>query len=385
MSAKQRKPLPDVPSTDPWVGPFLQNPGIDRMTIAWIRRNNEACELLYGIEEAEKRIMVQPSRRIEGSSDWFYEVSLTDLMPDTLYAYTLACPGGNISACFRTFPENPKDITFICYGDNKSDFATHARVAEKFERHNPAFIMHSGDMTERGTYEEYRPYFFYPLRHVIDRYPLFPARGNHERDGRAYRQVFCLPRGETWYSFDAGPVHALVVDTTGWRHDWEKDDISRMYDWVEADLCRSQAPWKIVMQHEPSYDLGHRKDDWGWDDFLPVFRKYGVDLTLAAHAHGYQRLYPMFTPGENDNNPITHVISAGAGGGISSKALDKSDFLAAEARRYNYVVFSVSEEDLSAQVFSDDDDLLDSFSLSKIGGKYHPDILASALDEAEYP
>ncbi len=385
MNAKQRKPLPYVPSTDPWVGPFLQNPGMNQMKIAWIRRDDAVCDFFYGREAPGKQLHVQPSRQIKGSSDWFYEVSLTDLLPDTLYSYTLICPDAKTSATFRTFPERSKEITFICYGDNKQDFSTHARVAEKFEKHNPAFIMHSGDMTERGTYEEYRPYFFFPLRHVIDRFPLFPARGNHERDGVAYKEVFCLPGGETWYSFDAGPVHALVVDTTGWRHDWEKDDISRMYEWVKSDLCDCQAPWKIVMQHEPSYDLGHRKDDWGWDDFLPIFRKYGIDLTVAAHAHGYQRLHQMFTPGENDNNPVTHLISAGAGGGIGSKTLDKSKFLAAEARRYNYVVFSASEENLSAQVFSDDDELLDSFSLSKIGGEYHPDFIASSLDETEYP
>ena len=384
--AKEKQPLPQVPATDPLVGPFLQNPAAHAMTVAWIRADDRPCEFSFGTGPDDRRgLTVSPKRAIEGEGDFFYEVVLPELNPDTCYSYALRCPGGTAESAFRTFPARVASGTFIYYGDNKSDFETHERVATLLARHEPAFVMHSGDMTDHGGYEEYRPYFFYPLRNVIDHIPLLPGRGNHEGNGNAYRQVFSLPEGDTWYSCDYGPVHVVVLDTTGWRHECEKDDISRMYKWCEEDLSATEAVWKLVMHHEPCYDLGWRKDDWGHKDFLPLLRRHGVDVMLSGHAHGYQRLHPMKTPSENDANPITHIVSAGAGGAIGSKPVDDSVFLAAEFRRHNYVLFTLEGESLRGRVFSDADELLDEFMLEKPGGAYTPSFLAAAMDERQYP
>jgi hypothetical protein len=138
------------------------------------------------------------------------------------------------------------------------------------------------------------------------------------------------------------------------------------------------------MYHEPSFDLGWRKDDWGRKDFLPLMRRGGVDLTFSGHAHGYQRLRPMIAKGENDRHPITHVISAGAGANIGKKGLDESPFLVAEARRFNYMPISIAGERLTAKVLSDDDELLDEFVLQKRNGQYVESVLEQALPAEDY-
>jgi len=356
------------------------------MTVAWIRSGSEECSLRYGIDgRAPTSVKVSPLRPIEESSDSFYAARLTGLQPGTRHDYTLSTPGGEYSSYFRTFPEDPASFSFIYYGDNKSGHDMHRKLGRLFDQHAPWFAMHSGDMTDHGGYEEYRTFLFDPVRDVIDHLPFFPGRGNHEGDGKAYRQVFCLPGGETWYSFDLGGAHFVVLDTTGWRHAWEKDDVRRMYDWLEADLAAAaRATWKIVMHHEPSYDLGWRKDDWGRKDFLPLMRRGGVDLTFSGHAHGYQRLRPMIAAGENDGHPITHVISAGAGAAIGERTLDESPFLVCQARRFNYVPVTIEGGRLTARVLSDEDELLDEFVLEKHGGSYAPSVLDQALPAEDY-
>jgi predicted phosphodiesterase len=378
---------PTPPERDPKVGPYLQNVGTDRIAISWIREGDERCILEYGPDGGDRsELTVGPRRQVKDTNDFIYSVRLTELLPGTRYVYLVRTPRGRHAATFRTLPSSPDGFTFIYYGDNKDGRDVHRRVASRFDRHQPLFVMHSGDMTNHGLYAEYAPLFFAPLREVIDRLPLFVGRGNHEGDGVAYRQVFDLPIGETWYSFDCGRAHFIVLDTTGWRHDTEKDDIRRMHEWLERDLAAAaRATWKIAMYHEPSYDLGWRKDDWGLKDFLPLMRRGGVDLTLSGHAHGYQRLHPMIASGENERRPITHIISAGAGANIGHKPLDASPFLAADARRFNYLPITIAGERLVARVYSDDDDLLDEFELVKHAGEYDETFLRRALRAEEYP
>ncbi len=378
--------LPALPDSDPWIGPYLENPGPETVTLSWVRRDASPCALTVAAPgEPERALTVKAHAHIGENGDWLYRVRLDSLTPGIRYSYVLHCPSASVESEFRTFPLESDRIVFVYYGDNKSIFDIHRRVVARFARHEPLFLMHSGDMTERGRYEEYRPYFFHPLRDTISRFPLYPARGNHEGDGRAFRELFDLPGGQPWYSFDCGPVHGIVLDTTGWRHPAEHRDIPAMRAWLEEDLARRHAPWTIAMYHEPSYDLGWRKDDWGREDFLPVLRRAGADITLSGHAHGYQRLHPMFAPGQNDTHPITHIVSAGAGAPIGAKPLDASPFLAAQARRFNYMVFTAERERLSAQVFSEYDELLDEFVLRKPGGRYPPAFLAQAMDESGYP
>jgi hypothetical protein len=93
----------------------------------------------------------------------------------------------------------------------------------------------------------------------------------------------------------------------------------------------------------------------------------------------------MKTRGENERNPITHIISAGAGASIGKKPLDESKFLAADARRFNYMVFDIRGEQLQARVFSEKDEPLDEFELTKPGGTYEPSFIEKALWEEEYP
>ncbi len=373
-------------SPDPCIGPFLQNPRTEEMTIVWVRSDDAPCSLFYGTEDGSPLARrITPRQRIDNTSHYLYEARLIGLRPGTHYAYRLECPRGTRSSHFRTFPQVAQRLRFIAYGDNKNGHVIHRQLAARFDHHAPLFLLHTGDLTNHGQYEEYQPFFFDPLRGVIDHIPILPARGNHEGDGQAYRQLFSLPSGDTWYAIECANVHVAVLDTTGWRHPNERHDIHRMYTWLERDLAHCSALWKIVVHHEPSYDLGWRKDDWGLSDFLPLMRRMKVDLTLSGHAHGYQRLHPMFARGFNENHPITHIVTAGAGASIGRRPLDPSPYCAADARRFHYMAITVEGERLTAEVLSEKDERLDAFELHKPHGHYGAAFLRRAMPAEHYP
>ncbi len=348
----------------------------------WISRRGGQRTLRYGAGETlDREVRVKPARAVEGEdTEHIYEARLTGLRPGISYRYELDCGS---AGSFRTFSDEPGRLTFIAYGDTRSNPEVAARVAGCFDGHDPAFILHTGDMLKTGRHEEWKPYFFDPLRGVTDRIPLWPARGNHEGDGESFRQVFSLPDGRTWYSFDCGNAHFTVLDSNGWRHQREESQIAVMREWCEHDLAASRADWKIAMYHQPSYELGWRRDDWGREDFLPLFRKYGVDLTLTGHAHTYQRFHPMITRGENQQHPITHIVTAG-GGAPLDKELKWVPHLAARALEYHYMVFTIESGRLEARVLTPEGQLLDSFSITKDGGSFAAEHLADALWESDF-
>ena len=76
----------------------------------------------------------------------------------------------------------------------ESSLKVHARVAGNFAQHNPAFILHSGDFIKPDKYASWGSQYFEPLKGIIDRIPLFPALGNHEKKGDSFRQLFNFPK-----------------------------------------------------------------------------------------------------------------------------------------------------------------------------------------------
>jgi hypothetical protein len=155
-----------------------------------------------------------------------------------------------------------------------------------------------------------------------------------------------------------------------------------MLGWCEKDLAASKATWKIVFTHIPAYDLGSHGSRWGHRDYLPIFRKHGVDLVLAGHTHSYQRFRPLFTKGVNESHPTTYVTTAG--GGAPLHALVRDSALAAGAAEYHYMVFSVDDGRLTARAISSEGRQLDRFEIVKKDGKLDAAYLKSAIPEDDF-
>ena len=266
----------DAPFTK---GPYLANAGPTAVTIHYETASPGGGIVQFGTGGAMNRQVPAalfekysyPSDSKDKSSPkvtaYLYRARLTDLTPGTAYRYQVlpAGKGGPASAAkaLRTFPLKPERITFVAYGDTRTNPADHRTVAAALVRQEPLFILHDGDLVAAGSsFDMWGPQFFTPLADVIDHIPIMVTRGNHEQAPENLLRFFDLPGGRTWYSFDCGPVHAAVLDDAQTKAD--------AVQWLDQDLAASKAPWKLVMYHAPSFNFEGHKSDAVRLTFLPL-------------------------------------------------------------------------------------------------------------------
>jgi hypothetical protein len=374
-----------APASGVLAGPYLQRPGQTEMTVMWIRSESGVCTVRYGVGNLDSEVQTDYSQTGAGASgtEYIYEARLTGLTGATSYNYQVDLGGSTVEGTFKTLAASPAESRFIFVSDSHGNASVLGGLAARFAAHNPAFILHGGDMTDAGnTYTNWGPGLFTPLGGVIDRIPFVPAHGNHEADGTVYHQLFAMPNNEYWYSFDHGDVHVVVLNSTLYRYGSLQPLIPQMLAWCQADLAASTAKWKVVVHHQPTFDLGWRgdTDQWGRNDFLPVYRAGGVDLILSGHAHVYARYKPIYKTEADRNHPITQIVGSGGGGGLSS-ALYATPHLAVQAQQYHYMAFTVNGDQLSGQAIKADGTVLDSFTITKTNGQYDAAWLAQAQPE----
>jgi acid phosphatase type 7 len=80
----------------------------------------------------------------------------------------------------------------------------------------------------------------------------------------------------------------------------------RQTHWLRRHLAASTATWKIVTFHHPAYTCGgYLSNPDVVSRWVPLFRRYGVDLVLSGHDHSYQRFAP--------SHGVTYVVHGGGG------------------------------------------------------------------------
>ena len=130
--------------------------------------------------------------------------ALRNLQPKSVYTYSAETDSVRTSPRkFRTFGLRQSKVTFIAYGDSRTNPKIHEPLASNFDRHSPDFILHTGDLAADGRqYNLWGREFFGPLAQVIDEVPILPSIGNHEQDASNYLHYVHLPGNERWYSYD---------------------------------------------------------------------------------------------------------------------------------------------------------------------------------------
>jgi|GEM_PF-432466 hypothetical protein len=106
------------------------------------------------------------------------------------------------------------------------------------------------------------------------------------------------------YSFDYGDAHFLCLDS----NEYVDPTDGALRSWIEEDLSSTDALWKIVVFHHPSFNVGQEHYDAQHMRVLsPVFEKHKVDIALHGHEHTYQRTVPLrFAPTDISNASATN-------------------------------------------------------------------------------
>jgi tartrate-resistant acid phosphatase type 5 len=135
--------------------------------------------------------------------------------------------------------------------------------------------------------------------------PIFAVTGNHDwgfADSPA-TEILYSQKSRTWrmpalfYTFTAGQVQFFALCTPAMSETQLK--------WLDHELGRSTARWKVVYGHYPIYSNAGHGDTPGYDNtLLPILRNR-ANIYVAGHEHTMQHLQPV---------DGVHFIVNGAGG-----------------------------------------------------------------------
>ncbi len=313
---------------------------------------------------------------LDDRSDLLHEVDLKGLKPGTRYAYTAECGGSTAQGAFTTARTDSAPFRFVVYGDTRTNPDLHREIADAIAKERPDFVVHTGDLVANGDrWELWNKEFFLPAEAFLRECAFWPCRGNHEGSGELYRDLFAAPNDGIYYSFDWGNVHVAVLDNYQ-----RGDDRQAMLDWFKKDLSGDKAEWTLVVDHEPTFNIGGHASTWGREDFLPVMYEHGVDFALGGHSHLYERFLPIAPPGKK---PIIFVVTGG--GGAPTYPAVPSPILAGGVgdAEIHYCVFEVDGDRMTMTAKRPDGSVIDHLTLVKKDGAYQPEVMAQTVNYDE--
>ncbi|MEE1193817.1 MAG: metallophosphoesterase family protein, partial [Phascolarctobacterium sp.] len=276
----------------------------------------------------------------EAKTDYLqYQVQLQDLQPNSTYEYRIVTEK-NKGAWHSLKTNNDKGFTALIFPDSQSSdysgWQQLARAAQQRHKESELYI-NMGDLVDNGQDGSQWRAWLGSVEPFSGDLAFAPVIGNHEAYSldwqmtppKAYINLFAVPENglpeykRQFYSFDYGPVHFTVLDTNfheaqGWQPQLLTDELR----WLEQDLEKSKARWKIVLQHRDIFMYAFSKESGRPEratfflDFsrqlMPLYEKYGVDAVLSAHLHTYRRRLPLrnFAPAEDG---ITYILTGVAG------------------------------------------------------------------------
>lgn len=326
--------------------PYLQQVGTQSVSIGWVTTGDEAehvkVTLPVGTPVTEiGGVVDEQAERGKGERQMWARIS--GLEPDTVYCYEVSGNTPMVSrAGFRTAPpvDSTARVRFLAFGDSGGGGDVQRALAEHMLDYPFDLIVHTGDIAyDNGTLAEFEANVFGVYANLFRSVPFFPSAGNHEYNNSAtaapFRSVFSFPgtTGESWYSYDWGPVHFAVLDTEA--------DYDTQMAWLDDDLASSTKPWKIVYLHRPPYSSGEHGSDTGLRTKLaPITEARHVQLVLAGHDHDYERMVPQ--------NGVYHVVTGG--GGKGTRPVGKSAFTAHSADVIHFVYGEIERDQLTLHV-----------------------------------
>lgn len=291
-----------------------------------------------------------------------------NLSPGKEFNYSL--PGLGATWTAKALPGPSQEFSFAAFGDSGTASRAQKKIAAIIKVFDPELVLHLGDIIyPKGDPRDYDPKYFDIYGETLSRIPFFPAIGNHDygfRNGALAQQRFeevynRIFRRLKYYSFDAGDAHFVSLDTNkafGNEAAAPFGPGSEQRAWLEKDLAKSKAKWKIVFMHVPAYSTvrGLGNSDSVRDALAPIFERYRVDLVLAGHVHVYERSRPI--------NGVVYV-NAGTGGAELTYSDEHAEWQEKLILRYGLALVKVKASALELSFIDEDGRIRDSVLISR--------------------
>jgi len=347
-----------------FTGPWLQWDDPQRMTVSLE---------LDGDLPVELRLQLKGDRWQEPVTQKGEKVSfvLANLLPDTVYSYTLA--SGKTRSPVFTFrtPAPERSFTFNVWADSQSGIENFQQNVRNLSGYDDAFGVGVGDIVSNGaTAEEWRM-FFNVLGATSAERPYFLVPGNHDYDGyyddlQPEQYKHYLPHTpQNYFSWRYGPCAFIALDPNE-RFPIDIPASSRQYQWLREQLDSDTwktATWHFVFLHQPPYSqgwAGYQGDETIRRLLEPLMESSSIDFVIAGHTHDYERLTKMY-----GRQQTTFLIVGGAGGSLEPEASSITPQMDTVLKVHHMGRFYVNERSLRFEAIDISKKVVDSFQRTK--------------------
>ena len=356
------------------VEPYLQYVTKNSITVKW--ETEKACigQVVYGQtgQLGHVQAETEPCK--------IHEVKLIGLKAETQYFYRVESKDNTERPSqvytFQTAVNNNTPFAFAVFGDTQD----HPEVCEVLAHYawtqRPNFCVHVGDLVGVGKKKsEWLDEFFPGISELISRVALIPVLGNHEENARHYYNYMALPEPEYYYQYSYGNAQFFMIDS---NKDLSPD--SEQYKWLDIELAKSQAKWKIVCHHHPPYSSD--ENDFGklWSvnkstygdlktrQLTTLYDKYSVDIVWSGHIHSYERTWPIkngqVVDGINTHGTI-YMVTGGAGGHLETAGPCRNHFMNNILHGHHYCMVYINGPTLEFKAFDLDNHIFDQMTIVK--------------------
>jgi hypothetical protein len=257
-----------------------------------------------------------PPRTFESHDDaGMHVVHATGLESAARYAYSVRVGGALLGeGRFSTAPADSSTapVTFLVYGDERTDPIAHGSVARAMTQVPSDFLVNTGDMVEQGGDADAWQTFFSIESPLLRERPLFVTIGNHELVDDLAGSNFARYFG---FADAAGPTKLYGTMRFGLvrffflnaMHGW---DSGEERDWLVDALTNADSEpgvvWRVAVTHHGPWSSGpHGPNTRLLQAGIPeLLEAHQVDLLLSGHDHIYER-------GSADR--IKYLVSGGGG------------------------------------------------------------------------
>jgi len=332
------------------------------------------------------------SERLDDAS--FHTVTFSGLRQGSMYCYRVG-DGKHWSewSHFTTASSEAAPFSFLYFGDAQNDLKSHwSRVVREGFKEAPraAFIIHAGDLVNRGEADGEWAEWFYSAGWILRTMPSLATPGNHEygfedrKLTKYWRPQFAFPLNgpegyeETVYSFEYQGTLFVSLDTNR--------ALEPQVAWLDDVIKASDAKWRVVMMHHPVFGTAAKRDSPQRRATLqPAFDRNSIDLVLQGHDHTYSRTgrmrhvhdggaehvheeqnVPTGLRARDDQTGTVYVVSVS---GPKMYGLVRQPFMVKAAQNTQlYQVVSIDGDDLTYSAYNATGELFDRFVLRRQPG-----------------
>ncbi len=219
-------------------------------------------------------------------------VTITELTPGAIYYYRVG-DGETWSAVDSfTMPTDDNDTNMFILGDIQANDETNIKtILNELQKDGASYDLgiQTGDAVDFASSYSYWTDALGLMDMFKNNQTMLHVIGNHEETGESGEEITSAVynlQNPSYYSVDYGLVYVATIKFMDSMNAYEE-----ALDWLVDDAAKSDAPYKILVMHQPAYYTNASDpSNARLHELLPKYAKdAGIDIVFAGHDHSYAR------------------------------------------------------------------------------------------------